>query len=408
MPEGFENEINLDRSLYLENFISLGRREILSLSQFDRNTNKKVTNDITRIPTSERIINTIDLGRAREAENIQRNRHRLGELFDSFHVSESLETRIPLGAALTQLADLYPALGSIAIPRDVNPVAAERMREAVDGVAVLRQVLSALPPEDADSIISRVGENFETPEGKRQAAFLQALFNMGDSNELARRLKNQQINLGELPDLLFGPGINSILTVMLEHPEKYRMHLGVILSQVDIRRVPDELREKLAPLFTDLELDVKPEQGSWYLCSNAEPRLQTTMEDNSGLAVTIQDRPVFLVKFVGKLSALCLVDFATLDGRVFVKGDWYSPTDDDTRDALRTAFIDGKGRLDLQKGGWALMRPIKALGRKKEDEQIEDAIKYAGSLPDRFPTGDIIRSNGTTQSREEYLRTHKE
>jgi hypothetical protein len=315
------------------------------------------------------------------------------------------DSRDRLGITLRQFAGLYPTVPDVIIPRTLDQRQVNRIGDAVDGLAIVRGAFSDIPEDELTALLGKVEGSLSDSTGQDRAKLVSALFNSSESSGFTSGVRRAGLNLAQLPELILDEGMFSLVSAMLAHPDKYRMQLGIILSQVNLDQIPEELKERLKPHMSGLEFSVETSHGSWYLCSAAEPRLAKSVEESAVMAIGEEDNPYFLVKFRGKLSGLCLQDVTTSDGKVFVRGIWYSPTDRTTRDALRDAFDAGKGKVDLQKGNWALMRPIRPKGNA--EQLVNDALRVARNTPDVYPSTEIV-VDGIPMQRQDYRERYKE
>jgi hypothetical protein len=201
-----------------------------------------------------------------------------------------------------------------------------------------------------------------------------------ESRYLGTDMENAGIKIEELPQLLDDETILGIVDVMLDDPKSYRFELAQILSQIPIEKIPESMVAKLNPIAIDLELEIRPSQDGLYICSTGEPRMAEAMSKN---AVVIVNGEI-MVKMIGKMTGVLLDNVTTKDGVVLPKGMFYSPIDGKTRMAIKEAFDQGKSRVDLDRGQWAIMRPISETS-VDTDLFLENAKIYAQSLPDTLP-----------------------
>lgn len=204
------------------------------------------------------------------------------------------------------------------------------------------------------------------------------------------------MNGEEIANILKGEFFEVLLEAMTDNFQKYRFHIGVILSMADKVNIPTTIVEKIQVIGTDLEITIKPNEKSWWLCKESEKRLRKAMADDAVLLVN----DCMLVKFVGKLTALCTHTYSARNGQVFIEGNWYSPVDDPLRDQIREAFDTGFSRLKIN-GEWLLIRPLTTLNnnnrvgsirgaliqplmRVKNRRYMERVKRYINKLPDRF------------------------
>ena len=79
-----------------------------------------------------------------------------------------------------------------------------------------------------------------------------------------------------------------------------------------------------------------------------------------------------LIKFNGRLSALCIKNFSSSGRGIFYEGNWYSPTDIALRGGLK-AFDDGDySRIDLLSGNWAIMRGLNINNENNYRQYLRD------------------------------------
>jgi len=241
--------------------------------------------------------------------------------------------------------------------------------------------------------------------------FFEALLVSDESSFFESRLR-AKINGDEIADVLTGELFEVLLEAMTDNLQQYLFQVGVILSLADKVNIPSTIVEKIRVMGTELEITIKPNEKSWWLCSASEKRLRKAMTDDAVLLVN----DYMLVKFVGKLTALCTHTHSARNGQVFIEGNWYSPEDDLLREQIRSAFDAGFSRLEIN-GDWLLIRSLTALTNNFRDGSIRGAliqplirvknrrlmkqiIKYIDQLPDNFS------QNIDGQSRYDY-RTNK-
>lgn len=82
---------------------------------------------------------------------------------------------------------------------------------------------------------------------------------------------------------------------------------------------------------------------------------------------------------------MCLNTFSTKDGGTFLAGNWYSPTDSQSRETIRGAFDGGTAKIVLQGGEWTIMRPLAEDRGRMPEEILQGARQFAAKLPDRLP-----------------------
>lgn len=132
---------------------------------------------------------------------------------------------------------------------------------------------------------------------------------------------------------------------------------------------------------TENESPLSPECQTWWLCGTAEPKLKKSIVD--GAVILVND--TLLVKFVGKLTGLCIRTMTTDEGKIFLEENWYSPADKKSRETLKQAFDTGMSRVAINQGIWLPMRALIPDGDKSPAAILNEAKRFADILPDRFP-----------------------
>lgn len=295
------------------------------------------------------------------------------------------------------------------LPRDSFPLNTREMTAALTRYSFLSDLMTSLPDHDVLVLVNRLHDVtstndhvkfaisprfnlkrflklpfMQTPEEKlvnKNMEAMEAIFIHEDTSDLGGELERDKIKISELPKLLNNDAIYSLLDGMLDNRDKYRFQIGALLTQLTLTELPDNIKEELKTVTSDYEFRIELGHDFWYLCPEAETRLLTSLRNNSLLLVNEK----LLTKFKGKLSAICLDTFSTEDGQTFVEGNWYSPTEKKLRNQIRTAFDKGTSRVELQKGTWALMRPITDTQNKNAETILKSAKRKAENLPEILP-----------------------
>lgn len=309
---------------------------------------------------------------------------------------------------IIQFTGLYSNVSEITLPRSLDQRQITQIEHAVNELALIRSAFEGIPEDELTELLDKVEGSLSDSTGQERAGLIRALFSSSSSTAFTSNVENTGLKLDQLPDLILNDGMFVLISAMLEHPDKYKMQLGIILSQLNYDQMPDELKAKLKPHMLGLDFSIKTSHGAWFLCDKAEPRLKQSIQEGAVMAIGDKDNPYLLVKFIGKLSALCLQDVIMQDGKVFVKGNWYSPTDNETRDSLKVAFDAGQGRVNLQKGSWALMRSIRPRDGKTAEELVNEALQVAIDIPDVYPCKKIIIDGTPIVERGDYRRHYNE
>lgn len=223
----------------------------------------------------------------------------------------------------------------------------------------------------------------------------------------SKGIDKARIKADQVPKLLLNERIYAQVSAMLENPNEHRLPLGIILSQISLDQIPEGYRKQLKPHMSGLKLKLETSYAPWQLCPDAENRLNTAIDDEAVMALGDKDNPYLLLKFYGKLSALCFEDFATADGKVFLRGNWYSPTDDDTKKELRNDFDKRRGVVTLSEGDWALMRPYNAIAGDDLEKCLNKARQTALHIPEEYPDKEILKED-VYRTRNGYRYAYEE
>lgn len=280
--------------------------------------------------------------------------------------------------------------------------------ETLEWIGVLRsEIFPTLSPVEFDSLIGTImGTLAEQTSEKERKLLLSLFYYERDGNDdLWDYIKKSGISKEDLSGLFQREAFYPLLSLMLDNPKQYKMQLGVIFSEVSLHDIPEEMLNKLKPVASKLGYSLESDHGEWFMCEDAEPRLLESMKEGGYIVMTEKGAPRLLAKFMGKLSALCLEDFTT-NGEVFIKGNWYSPVSQELRLLIGETFDIGKGKVEVQGGEWAFMRPVKDLPEIRSEEIIEKAIKLAEAIPEDFGTDEIVYK-GTVYKRGAFRRMMK-
>jgi len=300
-------------------------------------------------------------------------------------LGEKLITEVDRGVPerlINQVTYIAPETPVADVQRMIDRGTAREVVTGIERFRFINRVLAKLPDDRRQVVQDQLNQAFaNSPDTARRAGILGALFEVTESQQLVRQLNRVGATIENIPEIFADDAIVEIISVMADNPAEYRFQLGALLTQISVNQLPNSIGEKLKPIITDAELKLKSENGTWWLCGMAEPRLKDAVKD--GALMLVNDR--LLLKFNGKLSALCLQSFTASGGTVFLEGNWYSPTDNTTRIQLRSQFDQGHSRVRLTTGEWTIMRPLDKDGNRTPEQILEDARQTAQQLPDRLP-----------------------
>jgi hypothetical protein len=279
-------------------------------------------------------------------------------------------------------------VGSNQVSRVVNQgyervVAVNRSLEQYEG---LNRVLSNLPIELKTQVRAAIDHSLDHDAlMPKRLAILDAIIDSAASRQLnlGRVLERNQITLNQLPDILSDSVIISLIDFMASSPERYKFQLGVLLSQIPFNQLSEPLAQKLQPVLTNLEFQIKVGNEQWWLCGEAEPRFLRCIQ--SGALVLVND--ALLVKFEGKFTALCVKNMRMPNGQTFIEGNMYSPVGSELKKLIQSNFDNGNAKPNLQSGEWAMIRGLNNDSNSglSAAEILNQAKQYAANMPDQLP-----------------------
>lgn len=260
------------------------------------------------------------------------------------------------------------------------------VEEIVDSITRYRQVrgmIYALDEDERASLVRSLEKVAGSKTGNVRLELLQSLLTHDSSDDvhIPRVLESNRYSLDDLPELLSDETMIELITIMTKSIDKFKFELSMLLTQININLLPLDVIEKIKPITMQSEFKLKPENGSWYICGSGEPRLLNSIEDGAVVAVNGN----LLVKFVGKFSAFCTETFTTREGYTFMQGSWYSPVDEASREAIKSAFDNAVGAIELGESEWAFMRA----GVHSDGHTIQEIIDKSKKCIDRCMAGDV-------------------
>lgn len=221
-------------------------------------------------------------------------------------------------------------------------------------------------------------------DAKQQLSVLNELFAQNSMNDVYRYLfTHQSMSQDEVARMIMEHRrFPQVIETFLPQQETYRFPLAAMLSHYTTATLPDHWKDLLQPRL--LSESMKPSLieriPGWFLCESSESCLIRAMDDGAVTGVN----EVMLVKHVGRLAGLCVMNAASPEGS-FVRGNWYAPVGENVRQQLRDAHDNGIAHLSFSGGTWTLMRSsIDYTGIDASDiiNQAEDCLD---SLPEHLP-----------------------
>jgi len=263
-----------------------------------------------------------------------------------------------------------------------------QVQQGLEHAQYLLNMIRQIPANDRDRLSQEMADYLGDQRfGQARRMILERVFQAGESMyiNLGEVLSRTGNNVGDLGEVLNDESIYGLLTFLAAYPDRYRFQLGELLTSIRLDNIPEKLQRLIAPLMGDYECKLKPDNGSWYLCGQAEPRLKESLRKQAVvLVVGGGGEPLILVKFQGKFSGICLQN-VQVGGGTMLAGNWYSPTDSDLKRLLRTAFDAGTARVTLGRGEWTIMRGLREYDGEGPESQLDRYREYARQLPENLP-----------------------
>lgn len=225
----------------------------------------------------------------------------------------------------------------------------------------------------------RTGLGIPPPFIPNESKGLYVLKRAGDTESLELLMMQYRLSKAEFEDGLRGavrenPGIVSDL---LGNPEENRYRLGLVAG---LMGSDPSIRQVFKPIVQEgVSLRVTSSHSDWLLCPDAEDYMKKALKRDALVLVNGS----ILMKTVGKFTGLCVGSFSTSQA-TFLEGNWYSPVDQESRDAVRQGFDRGDARVDLTEGAWVLLRSV--FEDKSGQEVLARSKQKAKDLPRRLPS----------------------
>jgi len=242
-----------------------------------------------------------------------------------------------------------------------------------------RELVNALPNEQKEKITNSLdGYN------KIIAAFL------SQNNSTA-------INTSNVAQL-DKDSVFNLIRVLKNDKVNFGLQLATLLSLNKYSELPEDIQDIIKPKFKNQETKILPKHLEWYLCDDAEARLFESMASNAVVLVNES----LLVKFSGKLSALCTKTFTNNEGYTFLEGNWYSPIDIESRQVIKDAYTKGIAKIDVDNSNWAIMRYVTNINNLSANTVLYTTKKYTESMPDQFNVNSATRETYVDNKKEDF------
>ncbi len=169
-----------------------------------------------------------------------------------------------------------------------------------------------------------------------------------------------------------------VVAGFLDNPDETNRYRTALVAGLVLPLNPSIQRVYKPAVQDGVKLGVTSYHNDWILCPDAEGYMKKALKSNALVLVN----GAILVKTVGKFTGLCVKSFET-EGGTFLEGNWYSPVDNESREAIRQGFDRGDARIDLTEGTWVLLRSV--YDDKGGQEVLERSKQKAENMPRHLP-----------------------
>jgi len=239
------------------------------------------------------------------------------------------------------------------------------------------EVFEFMSKEDQEELLEYLNKRVSEDDGD----ILREVFGSIESNNIDKNtiLTPRKAIRSEVHDCFKEPALMKVVSTMFDHREEFLFQLGVILTMIPYKEFPEDVRVKIRAYLDDTEQKIRPFHDEWYLCGASESLLIQSL--TLGAVVMVNDS--FVVKFVGKRTALCIRSFTDKVGKTFVEGNWYSPVGTEFVDQIKRANKSGRTRLNVKRGDWAIMRSLQGSYEVTAQQYLAEAKILATSIEQR-------------------------
>lgn len=130
--------------------------------------------------------------------------------------------------------------------------------------------------------------------------------------------------------------------------------LAKLSALISVDKWSPKLKDRLCDELVGADVELLLTHNNWTLCNRSEDKLWQSI--NLGLTVLVEGK--LLLKGSGKISALCLESFVSSSGFRFVKGCWYSPSQEG-HDKYFNCLVGEVSEVKIEsKETWVLMRNL--------------------------------------------------
>lgn len=213
--------------------------------------------------------------------------------------------------------------------------------------------------------------------------FIKYLHSKSNSDDISMWVDTEYPGLfdNKLPEILRHPALIEHLSVLLDEPDQYRFQIGVLLALITKSQLPHHIQERIQSQTVNEDMKLRVGFLRWSLCDDAEYRFMESFMKKTFVVVNQH----FIVKMIGRMSALCLNTCTTPDGNTFYAGNWYSLIDEGSRNHIRRIYDQGIHQTTLASSHWGLMRTFGRLGYKEPEDVIQEVKAIVKDLPEKLP-----------------------
>lgn len=175
----------------------------------------------------------------------------------------------------------------------------------------------------------------------------------------------------DLHEILDNAFIPHLLSLIVNAKDRHsQMISAFLLTHVPAEKMTPKVYDKLKPQ-SGPKATVIYEANGFYNCGTSEQHVGKSLTDGKTTLVN----GTLLVKGYGYKTALSLTNSSTATG-TFYRGGFYTPVDEQSKQAIDTAIADRIPQITLPAGEWVYVRNTQA----HNGGVLKRATKYATSL----------------------------
>lgn len=217
--------------------------------------------------------------------------------------------------------------------------------------------LSGVFYNDRPDYFEQLAEEFanfpKTDIGIKSRQALTSLLTTRATASYKRDLDLLRLNPEEQERVFNAPQVVNIAKIIATDAERFKFQLGVLLPILADLGI--NIQDKTEGARRDnSQLRVTTDNSDWWLCDKAEERMYQSLENNSAMVIN----GFLAFKLEGRRTALATENVVTESGHTFVRGNFYAPSQHDTRKLLENKFLKGQSQVDLQTGDWVIIRAV--------------------------------------------------